>query len=52
MTDLHDKQFNRILDGYLMTGEMKAEDYENLTRPQKVVIQCIKRAFARLKSNQ
>jgi len=46
--DLRDRKFNKILDFYLQTGTMIAEDYVSLTPRQKDVIQCIKRAFARI----
>lgn len=50
MTDeeLRDKKFNHVLDRYLQTGTMTAFDYENLTSYQRDIIQCIKRAFARI----
>lgn len=50
--ELRDRAFNRILDDYLMTGTMSAAGYDELTDTQKVIIQCIKRAFARINSNQ
>lgn len=40
--------FNKKLDSYLSTGEMEADVYEGLDRPQKMAIQLIKRAFARI----
>lgn len=46
--ELRDRRFNFVLDRYLATGTMSAYDYDDLTRSQKDVIQCIKRAFARI----
>ena len=46
--ELRTKEFNRIIDKYLTSGTMTAEDYESLTGRQIEVIQCIKRAFARI----
>lgn len=49
--ELRTKEFNTIMDKYLMTGEMAADDYESLTKVQRTVIQVIKRSFNRIKSN-
>jgi len=46
--DLRTKTFNRIIDKYLQTGHMTAEDYEGCTDRQKDTIQVIKRAFKRM----
>lgn len=51
METLRDKDFNRKLDRYLMTGKMAASDYETMTRAQKTVVQCIKRSFARINTD-
>lgn len=40
--------FNQILDKYLTTGEMSAEDYYKLDDEQKIIIQTIKRAYKRI----
>jgi hypothetical protein len=50
--ELRTKEFNRIIDHYLTTGTMNAEDYESLTQIQKTVIQTIKRSFARITSHE
>lgn len=46
--ELKDRDFNRKLDHFLTTNTMTAEDYATLTPRQIDVIQCIKRALARL----
>lgn len=41
--------FNKVLDKYLETGEISSEDYNALDFTQEMVIQELKRAFARAK---
>jgi hypothetical protein len=45
-----DKDFNMVLDHYLMTAKMKSEHYEMMSDEQRNIIQIIKRAFARIKN--
>jgi hypothetical protein len=45
-----DKDFNKVLDHYLITGKMKSEHYEMMSEEQQNIIQIIKRAFARIKN--
>lgn len=45
-----DKDFNKVLDHYLMTGKMKSEHYEMMSDEQKNIIQIIKRAFKRIEN--
>lgn len=40
--------FNKVLDRYLTTGHMSADDYENCDDLQKNVIQEIKKSFKRI----
>ncbi len=42
-------EFNKVLDKYLETGEISLDDYNALEFTQEIVIQEIKRAFARAK---
>ena len=44
------KEFNRILDTYLITGKIHPEDYEYLDDDHIMIIQTLKRAFKRIKS--
>lgn len=44
---LRTKEFNAIIDQYLNTGTMQADDYTHLNPLQKQVVQVIKRAFKR-----
>jgi hypothetical protein len=46
--DLRERDFNKILDKYLMTNTMEADVYEGLTVKQKECIQTLKRAFKRI----
>ena len=45
-------EFNRVLDGYLTTGHMSAEDYENCDDLQKNVIQELKKSFKRINKGE
>lgn len=45
---LEAKEFNRILDDYLIDGEMESEEYEGMNLPQQYVIQELKKAFKRI----
>ena len=47
-SELRERSFNTTLDQYLVSGTMTAEQYASLTPSQRAVIQCIKRAFARI----
>jgi len=47
-----DKDFNRVLEKYLVEGYMDCEEYEEMDEGQIFVIQSIKRARARLKNKQ
>jgi len=42
-------EFNKVLDKYLENGEISVEDYNALDFTQEMVIQELKRAFARAK---
>ena len=44
--------FNKVLDEYLISGEITAEDYEALDFTQEIIIQELKRAFARAKMKE
>lgn len=43
------KDWNKMLDRYLVEGTMSAEDYENLNDIQKAIIQELKKSFKRIK---
>ena len=43
------KDFNKVLDTYLKTGDIKSDDYEELDISQESVIQELKKAFKRIK---
>ncbi len=45
-------EFNRVLDGYLITGHMSVDDYENCDDLQKNVIQEIKKSFKRINQRE
>jgi hypothetical protein len=45
---MEEKEFNKVLDFYLIWGNILSEDYENLNDEQRYVIQCLKRAFKRI----
>jgi hypothetical protein len=45
-------EFNKVLDGYLTTGHMSAEDYEMCDDLQKNVIQELKKAFKRINQRE
>lgn len=44
------KDWNRTLDSYLATGNMSSDEYGELTELQIIIIQELKKAFARIKS--
>ncbi len=46
------KEFNPVLDKYLKTSSMTSAEYQSLDPLQKAMVQCLKRAFARLKNNE
>lgn len=49
---LKEDAFNKLVDKYLITGTMEAEEYETLAFPiQKAVLQTIKRSYKRIKNN-
>lgn len=48
---LKEKDFNNALDTYLMTCVMDSEVYEQMNEEQKRIIQAIKKAFKRIKTN-
>lgn len=45
-------EWNTVLDHYLETGTMSAEDYENCDDLQKNVIQELKKAFKRINKGE
>jgi uncharacterized membrane-anchored protein len=45
-----DKDFNRVLEVYLVEGWMTPEDYEAMDSNQIMIVQAIKRARQRLKN--
>lgn len=45
------KEWNKVLDLYLTTGNMSSDEYGELTELQIIIIQEIKKSFARLKNN-
>ncbi len=49
---LRDGVFNVLLDKYLNGGKLTSEEYESCTIVQKIVLQCLKRAFARIKNKE
>lgn len=50
---MEEKEFNKVLDRYIIENKMASVDYENLTDEQRYVIQCLKRAFKRInKTNE
>jgi hypothetical protein len=44
-----DKNWNSILDNYLITHKMSADDYESLDETQKYIINEIKKSLIRIK---
>ena len=46
------KDWNRILDDYLITGEMCSEEYERMNEAEQEFIQELKKAFKRIKANE
>jgi len=44
--------WNKVLDGYLATAKMRAEDYEYCDDLQKYVIQELKKSFKRLNKGE
>jgi hypothetical protein len=49
---MEDREFNHVLDNYLVTGKMTSEDYELCDDLQKHVIQSLKRAFKRINKGE
>ncbi len=45
---MENKEWIKVLDEYLSTAKMSAEDYEQLDDDQRMVIQTLKRAFKRI----
>lgn len=50
--ELYDKGFNDKIDKYLSTNKLSSEEYEKCTALQKMVIQCLGRAYERLEANK
>ena len=48
MSELRDRNFNRIIDRYLTEGKVSAEDWDDLTPMQRDVVQVFKRSFKRI----
>lgn len=48
---LSNKEWNKVLDKYLLTQTMFSSDYQDLNDEQRLVIQTLKRAFKRFKKN-
>lgn len=46
--ELKSREFNKILDQYLIDGTISEDDYHRLTPKQRDVIQCIKRSIKRI----
>lgn len=44
------KDWNKLLDKYLSTGNMSSDEYGELTELQIIIIQEIKKSFARFKN--
>ncbi len=44
------KNWNKLLDKYLITGNMSSDEYAELTELQVIIIQEIKKSFARIKN--
>lgn len=42
------KDWNRVLDSYLATGNMSSDEYGELTELQIIIIQELKKAFSRI----
>jgi hypothetical protein len=49
---MEEKDFNKIIDRYLLDNVMSSEDYENLNDYQKYTIQVLKRAFSRINKKE
>lgn len=47
---LKDLEFNKKVDKYLMTTKLDADEYEECNAIQKMVLQTIKRAYARIQA--
>jgi hypothetical protein len=45
---LSEEEFNRMLDQYLLTGKLQADEYAKLNRDQEIIIQAIKRSIKRV----
>lgn len=45
---LRERKFNERLDRYLTKGKLSPDEYWDCTKAQRIVLQCIKRSFARL----
>ena len=45
---LSEEEFNRMLDHYLLTGRVRADEYARLNRDQETIIQAIKRSIKRI----
>ena len=52
LSNMERKNWNKLLDKYLVTSEMTASEYESLNEIQRAIIQELKKSFARLKSNE
>lgn len=46
------KEWNLLLDKYLLTNTMLSEEYEKLNEIQKSIIQELKKAFKRIKNEE
>ncbi len=46
------KEFNAVVDRYLNEADMDSELYASMNSEQKTIIQCLKRAFKRIKAHE
>ena len=47
-----DKEFNLVLEKYLVEGFVSSDEYERMNEVQVIIIQAIKRARKRIKAKQ
>ena len=51
-TGLGDKEYNKVIDSYLLGNSMHSEEYGAMSDKQKETVQVIKRALARIEAHQ
>lgn len=51
-SNMERKQWNGLLDKYLLTGKMLSEEYEQLNEIQVAIIQELKKSFKRINKSE